>query len=119
MAKTSSISASDDGVAHQLTTFKNALGAYAAGLGVTPVSQRWFRRDVYGYQAWMRCARSSTSHRIIQWWRQVIRRWRSAKQTEKDNSNLMSLPAARLHKLGVTAGNCARSMAAAPLPDLL
>ncbi len=36
MAKSSSISASDDGFAHQLLTFKNAIGAYAAGLGVTP-----------------------------------------------------------------------------------
>jgi hypothetical protein len=36
MAKSSSISASDDGFAHQITTFKNAIGAYAAGLGVTP-----------------------------------------------------------------------------------
>ena len=35
MAKSSSISASDDGFAHQLITFKNAIGAYAAGLGVT------------------------------------------------------------------------------------
>jgi hypothetical protein len=36
MAKTSSINPSDDGFAHQITTFKNAVGAYAAGLGVTP-----------------------------------------------------------------------------------
>ncbi|MGI9088390.1 MAG: hypothetical protein ACR2HH_11720 [Chthoniobacterales bacterium] len=36
MAKSSSISASDDGFAHQLTTFKNGIGPYAAGLGVIP-----------------------------------------------------------------------------------
>ncbi|MGI9088753.1 MAG: hypothetical protein ACR2HH_13595 [Chthoniobacterales bacterium] len=36
MAKSNYLSASDDGFAHQLTTFKNAIGAYAAGLGVTP-----------------------------------------------------------------------------------
>ncbi len=36
MAKSSYLSSSDDGFGHQLTTFKNAIGAYAAGLGVTP-----------------------------------------------------------------------------------
>jgi hypothetical protein len=35
MAKSSYISTTDDGFAHQLLTFKNAIGAYAAGLGVT------------------------------------------------------------------------------------
>ncbi len=36
MAKSTYLSASDDGFAHQLITFKNAIGAYSAGLGVTP-----------------------------------------------------------------------------------
>ncbi len=36
MAKSTYLSASDDGFAHQLITFKNAIGAYSAGLGLAP-----------------------------------------------------------------------------------
>lgn len=36
MAKSTYLSASDDGFAHQLITFKNAVGASASALGVTP-----------------------------------------------------------------------------------
>ena len=35
MAKSNYLDASDDGFAHQLTTFKNAIGAYATTLGVS------------------------------------------------------------------------------------
>src|SRR4051794_33997101 len=35
MAKTDYLSSSDDAFGHQLLTFKNAIGGYAAGLGVT------------------------------------------------------------------------------------
>ncbi|MDQ6939035.1 MAG: hypothetical protein M3119_02650 [Verrucomicrobiota bacterium] len=36
MAKSTYLSASDDGFAHQLLTFKSAIGAYATALGLTP-----------------------------------------------------------------------------------
>src|SRR5438552_952186 len=36
MAKSNYINASDDGFAHQLVTFKDAVGAYAAPFGLTP-----------------------------------------------------------------------------------
>lgn len=51
MAKSSYLSTTDDGFAHQLQTFENAIGAYAAGLGVTPaeVAAQAADADYFGY----------------------------------------------------------------------
>ncbi len=51
MAKSNYLDPSDDGFAHQLITFKNAIGAYAAGLGLTPaqVSAQAADADYFSY----------------------------------------------------------------------
>ena len=55
MAKSSSISASDDGFAHQIITFKNAIGAYAAGLGVTPAQVTAQAADADYFEYTLQC----------------------------------------------------------------
>ena len=55
MAKSSSISARDDGFAHQIVTFKNAIGAYAAGLGVTPAQASAQAADADYFEYTLEC----------------------------------------------------------------
>ncbi len=75
MAKTSYLNNSDDGFAHQLQTFASAIGAYAAGLGVTPAQVTAQAADADYFSYVLQC-QEIVQNASKQWtaWKDIQRR---------------------------------------------
>ncbi|MDQ6808319.1 MAG: hypothetical protein M3Z64_02665 [Verrucomicrobiota bacterium] len=82
MAKSDYLSYSDDGFAHQLTTFKNAIGAYASALSVTPAQVTGQAADA-DYFSYVLSVQELMANSAKQWtsWKDLERRGGSVPPT--------------------------------------